>query len=144
MKTQYKYPYKRIKLADGTTRDEHRVVMERALNRTLSRQEHVHHVNEQKRDNRLENLVVMHITDHLRLHGKSRAQTPFSEETKQKIREKNQGVNGSNARLTELQVLEIRELCKNSSLSNGKIGKIYGLHRHTVRDIKSRRRWSHI
>lgn len=46
---------------------EHRVVMEQFLGRPLRADEHVHHINEQKDDNRLENLVVMAQNDHARL-----------------------------------------------------------------------------
>ena len=47
---------------------EHRLVIERVLGRYLTREEHVHHVNGVKDDNRAENLVVMSHSDHARLH----------------------------------------------------------------------------
>ncbi len=50
--------YKRIKQKDGTTRDEHRLVMERHLGRNLSPDELVHHINGDRRDNRLDNLKL--------------------------------------------------------------------------------------
>jgi hypothetical protein len=46
---------------------EHRLVMEIALGRELTRDEHVHHVNGQKDDNRLENLQVMAWGEHAAL-----------------------------------------------------------------------------
>lgn len=48
---------------------EHRLVMEQHLGRRLARDEVVHHINENKTDNRLANLRVMTNSDHVRLHS---------------------------------------------------------------------------
>lgn len=47
---------------------EHRYVMEQHLGRMLERNEHVHHINGDKLDNRLENLVVLTKAAHHALH----------------------------------------------------------------------------
>ena len=47
---------------------EHRLVIEEYFERKLKSNEHVHHINGGKRDNRLENLVVMSAQAHMYIH----------------------------------------------------------------------------
>ena len=46
----------------------HRVVMEKFLCRKLRRDEHVHHKNENRKDNRIENLELVSIAEHNSIH----------------------------------------------------------------------------
>jgi len=48
---------------------EHIIVAEKKLGRKIKKTEHVHHDNEQRSDNRPENLVVMSVSEHRRLHA---------------------------------------------------------------------------
>lgn len=52
----------------GVLKLEHRMVMEAAIGRQLRRDEHVHHKNGVKTDNRIENLEVLTAPEHHREH----------------------------------------------------------------------------
>lgn len=56
---------------NGVQKRLHRYVMECALGRALSSDEMVHHINEDKLDNRLENLQIMTRAEHCQLHQKA-------------------------------------------------------------------------
>ena len=66
--------YKHIRRNDKTT-TQHRMIMEAHLGRKLLTTEHVHHLNGDRGDNRIENLVVMSQTEHAKLHTKRRPDT---------------------------------------------------------------------
>ena len=63
-----KNPYKRI-CVNGKNIDEHRHIMQELLGRKLGRFEYIHHINGDKMDNRIENLVVMCGQEHAIEHN---------------------------------------------------------------------------
>ena len=64
--------YIRLRVAPGKYRREHRVVAEEREGRTLLPSEHVHHEDRCKTNNEPENLAVLDIREHGRLHGEDR------------------------------------------------------------------------
>lgn len=61
--------YKVIKYK-GKSKDEHRLVMEKHLNRELKYNEVIHHIDEDKKNNHIENLRLMTRSEHSKLHAK--------------------------------------------------------------------------
>ncbi len=66
------YNYKKIKSQDGSTRDEHRIIMEDHLGRSLLRNEVVHHRDGDKFNNQITNLQLISLAEHTRSHVKSK------------------------------------------------------------------------
>ena len=50
----------------------HTVLMERSIGRYLEKNEVVHHINHDRKDNRIENLMLMDKKDHMSMHMKER------------------------------------------------------------------------
>jgi hypothetical protein len=65
---EIKSSYRKVSIGGGKTRDLHRVIMERALGRTLTADEVVHHIDGNKLNNSPDNLTVMSKKAHSRLH----------------------------------------------------------------------------
>lgn len=61
--------YIEIRFPGGKSpRGEHRIVMERFLGRNLQSSEYIHHKNHNRSDNRIENLQIVSLSEHNRIH----------------------------------------------------------------------------
>lgn len=70
--TKWGYVYIRVENNHPTAyrgyRKEHRYVMEKHLGRLLKSSEHIHHINGNKTDNRIKNLILISNSKHLKTH----------------------------------------------------------------------------
>ena len=120
------------KRKDGRVRPAHDVLMEEVLGRPLKPNEVVHHKNENKRDNRLENLEVMDKADHSRLHHTGISPNA---ETVQRLRESHAGKVSEKRNLSDEQVREIADrLLEGERVMT--LAREYGISKGTIAGIR--------
>lgn len=137
------YRYKGIKV-DGVKNDEHRYVMEQYLGRKLSSTEVVHHINGDYRDNRIENLQIMTLSEHSRLHQTGRKQPDWARAARS---ERMKGKpNLHQRKLTDKEVQYIRQnyIPKDKEFGARALGKRFNISHPTVSKIINGERYINV
>ena len=130
----YKYNYKTVRV-NGACCRKHRVIMENHVGRKLKRFEVVHHKDGNIHNNAINNLELMSISNHSRLHSLKLWQTKeFRDKRHERI----------NAVLTPDTVRLIRKLLQYNYLRQCDIAEIFGVVRQTIQKIKYHENWSNI
>lgn len=144
---------------------EHRLVMEQAIGRRLRTNEHVHHINGDTHDNRLENLQVLTPKEHMKLHKqkhpytkpcvvcgevfrphptkRKRAKTCSSDCFRELIGREKRGGRHPSATLTATQVREARARAHQGEQIVA-IAAEYNVNRRTLASAVAGRTWKHI
>lgn len=108
------YQYKRLSLGKDENgkrilKDEHRYLVEQFIGRKLSRNEVVHHIDGNKKNNDISNLKVMSLSEHTKIHSIERT---ISEETKLKISNSLKGKKSPMRNKSEQDIINIAKKYK--------------------------------
>lgn len=130
------YTYKKVKLPDGSTIDEHRLIMENHIGRKLGRDEVVHHIDENKFNNSICNLQLLTRREHSKLHMQNKRPRISIE----KLRESGRR-NRGRYKLQESDVIKIRAMI-GASVRVIDVAKAFNVCRELIYQIKNRRIWA--
>jgi hypothetical protein len=93
---------------------------------------HIHHINENRLDNRLENLIVLPRLEHVQKHPRTGVSVCLA------------GSKNGMAKLDEKTVLEIRRLYEGGEYSGRELAKMYGIGHTPMAYLLNRKTWKHI
>lgn len=123
-------------MVDGKPMGLHRHLMQEKLGRKLSRNEVVHHIDNNPSNNDISNLTVMTLSEHSRHHSLGRK--PSAEQiSRQRV-----SLCSSNTgrKLSPQQVLDIREFL-NAKVGVTLLAKMYSVSRRTIDKIRENKRY---
>lgn len=126
--------YLEEKTPDGWRR-QHILVMERHIGRSLKKGEVVHHINEVKTDNRIENLQLMSNGEHTTLHHTG------MKRTENQVKNIKSGVRRV-ARLNVEKAEEIRNIYWSGNRTQSSIAIEFGVSTMTINRVVNQKTWN--
>ena len=138
------YRFVTLKGADGKMRNLtiHRLVAQAYIPNPLCKAE-VNHINGIKGDDRVENLEWVTHSENA-LHSFKLGLSTQSEEKRKMLSEKYKGEGNSSAKLTDEQVLQIREMYSTGKYSCAKLGKMFSMSPQAINSIIRKITWKHL
>ena len=130
--------YRKATREDGSNTNLHRLIMEGYLGRKLDKSEEVHHINENKLDNRLKNLELIDKNKHRSYHGLQNRDIDYSVTYRKRLRKAR--INHGYTRFSEQQVADIKMELLNGA-SNSELARRYSVPKSTITAIKTGRNW---
>lgn len=135
----------------------HRLIWEDHYQMKIPENYVIHHINENKLDNRIQNLQCVERLIH-NIHNskktkleecrkkmsKSQRGRKHSDESKMKISLGNRGEKQGRSKLTENNIIKIKKLLNEGNMIDKEIGEMFGVSRKTINDIKLRKSWAHV
>lgn len=110
--------------ADSNRVLEHRLVIEKHLGRYLRPEEHVHHINENRLDNRLENLQIMTHEEHISHHHKGKKLSDDQKTFLSQVAKKRWEVPSYREKMTKIAKKQIAKLWETGMAHQYKKGDI--------------------
>jgi hypothetical protein len=160
-----KYGYNHIILSKNNKtyiKKIHRLVFETFIEK-LDNGYIIHHIDENKKNNKINNLIKMSLCEHNIYHNKGEKShfynshrfgkdSPMfgknhSEKSKNLIKENHtncKGENNTRSKLTKIKIIDIRKLCDEKKLTLREIAKLFNVTPTTISYIKDRKSWSNI
>lgn len=128
-----KSKYKAIKV-NGVKIDEHRYIMEQSIGRKLNRNEVVHHINGDARDNCLKNLELMSRSNHTTLHLTGKKLNDETINFLQKYQQTKFKNDKGHSQLTHDNILQVKALL--GTMRQVDIAKKLGVSKYVISRIK--------
>lgn len=128
-------------MSKGYKRNEHRQIIEQYLKTKLSSNDYIHHINGNKRDNRIVNLLVCDKKEHGKIHYKKGDYVIGGKNSSNSFSPTNRP---PQTKLTPKKVREMKILYKNGITNYAELGRNYGIDRSNIRKIILGKMWGHI